>query len=287
MPNELKPELLRFAQNYLGNLRRAEFCGWDHAESAVWRLETKRGRAYLKAHRQPLKFRQELYVYENWLAALRDQTPELLAVRQNEPRALLLSALPGELAQNIALSGAELARVHRQAGAFLKTFHQAGGPDEDEVTLRAAVEMRLNAWLKRVAPVVPKADIEFTRTVMTEALPYLCGKTRVPCHRDYTGRNWLVYGDEFYVIDFEHSKMDFYLHDFGRLFREGWRFDEGLETAFFEGYGGTLDDDARRYMTSRALFSAATTIGWAREHGDRAFENVGWEQLEYYRNILQ
>ena len=239
----------------------------------------------MKCHEESVKFEQEHNAYKAWLENL-EQTPNLIAVHYDTPKALLLAKVPGKLVQNVALSEADTLHVYKQAGDFLGHLHAVEIEDNSGVSVQDAVIRRLESWLEKVKGVVPANDIDFVRAQMTETLPYLKDKRRVPCHRDYTARNWLLDAEHFYVIDFEHARLDFYLHDLGRQFAEAWRFHPQLGEAFLRGYGASLDEDARTYLTRVAAFNAVTTIGWAREHGDKKFEQQGWEQLEYYRNLL-
>ena len=279
----LSPTWQAFCARHLGVLKSWTFCGWEHAESQVWRIEAQTRTAFLKCHRRAAKFEQEQNAYSVWLGDL--PTPELIA-SHHDPNALLLSALPGELVQNLTLSEAQTLQIYEQAGDFLGRLHRLEVEDKETIALQDTVATRLESWLTKVSETVPRQDIEFVRNHMNEALPYLRDKRRLPCHRDYTARNWLLDGADFYVIDFEHAHMDFYLHDLGKQFAEIWRFHPELGEAFLAGYGHKLDDDARSYLIRVAAFNALTTIGWARAHKDKAFEAAGWEQFEHYRSVL-
>ena len=69
---------------------------WDHAESEVWEARLASGRrVFVKCHRQTGKFAQERDAYEHWAPAVLE-CPALLAVRSQDPRALVLEAVPGE-----------------------------------------------------------------------------------------------------------------------------------------------------------------------------------------------
>lgn len=283
---ELSVSLRSFCAQHVGTLKSSTFCGWDHAEFSVWRIKGERGEAFLKCHQRSIKFEQELNAYEVWLENF-TQTPKLIAVHHGTPKALLVSAVPGDLVQDLDLSEAQTVRVYQQAGNFLGRLHSLDIKDDSAESVQDAVLSRLESWLTKVEGIVPTRDIAFVRAQMTETLPYLKDKCRVPCHRDYTARNWLLDGEDFYVIDFEHGRLDFYLSDLSRQFAEVWRFHPELKKAFLRGYSVTLNKDAQTYLTRVAAFNAAVTIAWARAHGDEGFEQQGWEQLEYYRKILK
>ena len=104
---------------------------WDHAESAVARREADAGRhAYLKAHRQARKHRQERVALEAWAPSL-PATPTLLAAREGSPSALLMSACPGDRVDARAHPRATLLQVHEAAGAWLQRLQRLPYVDDD------------------------------------------------------------------------------------------------------------------------------------------------------------
>lgn len=69
----------------------------------------------------------------------------------------------------------------------------------------------------------------------------------VPCHLDYSARNWLVDDDgALRVIDFAGAGRDVWVCDLRRLEFGTWATQPGLREAFFDGYGRmpTADDEA-------------------------------------------
>ncbi len=287
MPPQPEPALLEFLRNELGSFEVIRFCGWDHAESNVWEVSANGKRYYLKQHKQPRKFQQEVYAYQNWTPQLHPFVPQLTAVKE-KPNALLLSALPGALVQETALDEAQEREVYRRAGAFLRRLHDSPFEDTDSVLLADALLKRSKAWVKRGEEVLGPRTVDWVRGRLEEAVNITRerGWTRVPCHRDYTARNWLLEGEDFYVIDFEHAKPDLFLSDFERLWSLVWQRRPGLETAFFEGYGRSLTDDEAGVLERLAAHGALVTVVWAREHGDREFEQQGRAVLERLRGLL-
>jgi len=240
--DELPDALGAFAEAHLGHLNRTRFCGWPHAESAVWRLEG-RASAYLKAFRQPQKFVQERRAYRDWLPRLTLEpgsalTPALLA-ESGTLRALLLTALPGSLAVHAPLTPRQGLEVYRQAGAFLRALHALPVGDDDPLPLGEAYRQRAKAWLARAESLVADPLVAWVGRRAGEAAGLLdaLGTARVPCHPDFTARNWLVAsapeGVRLAVIDFEHARPDFWLFDTEKLCAEVAA--TPLETAFWRG----------------------------------------------------
>ncbi len=146
MSPQLEEGLLEFLHTTLGPFSVVRFCGWNHAESNVWEILAGDKRFYLKAHKQPRKFQQEVYAYEHWTPYL-TFVPRLTALNEN-PQALLLSAVPGVLAQDAALSGRQEGEVYRRAGAFLRRLHALPFEDTDALPLADALLKRSEAWMR-------------------------------------------------------------------------------------------------------------------------------------------
>lgn len=274
--------LLMFCQQSLGPLQQSTFCGWDHAESSVWKVVSESGRAaYLKQHRQPRKFAQESRAYAEWLPHLSAFTPQLIAKLEGAQNALLLSPVLGELVETSQLGTVDLHDLYIQAGHFLNKLHTLPFSDEDELPIGEAVAQRTGAWTgKRAEGIINANDIAWVRARVSETLPLLQMYTRVPCHRDYTARNWLVNEGKLYVIDFEHARADLWFLDVERMWSDVWRERPFLEAAFWEGYGRTLKEEERGILERLAALNALSTVVWAKEHGDEEFEAFGRGVLE-------
>ncbi len=247
---------------------------WDHAESAVARLEADDGRrAYLKAHRQARKHRQERVALEAWAPSL-PATPTLLATREGSPSALLLSACPGDRVDARPRPRGTLLAAHEAAGAWLRRLHRLPYADDDPLSLADAVQARLAGWSRRAAGRLPPETLRWVSTRIAEAA--LAGVRRVPCHRDFGPRNWL-WDDAagLSVIDFEHAQPDVWWVDVNRLVDESWHADPGLEDAFWLGYGHRPDAHERALGDALRLLYAVGTVAWGAEHGDAQFEAQG------------
>ena len=278
----LTSELHAFAAAQLGPLQAVRFCGWPHAESSVWAV-TGAEQAFLKVFRQPRKFVQERRAYREWLPQLGFQrTPRLLA-ESSELRALLVSARPGALLEHAHPNEMQRLEAYRQAGAWLQALYALPFVDDDPVPLAKAYAQRGSAWLRRAAGLLEPNLISWVGEQVESAVKSLeqLGAERVPCHRDYSPRNWLVGLSEgsvqLSVIDFEHARPDHWLVDVERLYANGW--ERSLEDAFWQGYGRVLSELEREVLGQRLALSALSTVVWAREHHDADFERQGRGQL--------
>ena len=276
--------LSAFLGRELGAFEIVRFCGWDHAESNVWEVYANEKRYYLKQHKQPRKFQQEVYAYQMWTPYLRPFVPELVAVSK-DPNALLLSSVPGVLAQEVELNEAREREVYRQAGTLLRRLHDLPFGDTDALPLADALLKRSEAWLKRSRGLFDARTVDWVAGQLESAVETVRqrGWTRVPCHRDYTARNWLLNDDKLFVIDFEHARPDLWFLDIERSWSGVWQRRPDLETAFFSGYGRSLSNEERKALKKLSAHTALTTIVWANEHNDREFEQQGREVLERLR----
>lgn len=278
------PALLDLSCRVLGNETSFRFASWDHGESQIWEATNAASeRAYLKSHRQNTKFQQELHAYRHWCPQLAGHVPQLLAVREEEPHGLLLSALPGTPLENLQLDSVSEQEAHHQAGQLLARLHRQPATNDARPTPDEAYAKRLAAWKPRAQDIVDDNAIAWVSERLQEALPLLRELNRVPCHRDYTPRNWLWHEGTLTLIDFEHSKPDLWFLDIERLWRDTWLTKPNLREAFLAGYGRELTRDEEALLERLAALSALTTIVWAREHNDQTFEEQGRNTLNRLR----
>lgn len=284
--------LLELAESALGAPLRWRDRSWDHGESAVWEVASDRGRAIVKHHAHQRKFDQEYRAYREWGPAMAGGVPRLLAVRELPPRGMLLERLPGFPA-GVGASGVALAseasrdlpepvlarherEIHRSAGAWLARWHALPFRDDDPWTVGEAFAARAEAWLERGRPHLPGRLLDAVRSGIERSLPILAGLRRVPCHRDFTPRNWLVHEGGFVaVIDFEHARPDVELVDVLRLWSACWPERPDLREAFEDGYGRRFAEEDEALMRQLAALDGVATVGWAEEHGDAAFADQG------------
>jgi hypothetical protein len=109
----------------------------------------------------------------------------------------------------------------------------------------------------------------------------------VPCHRDFSPRNWLVEAQdgrlEWSLIDFERARHDFKYVDFLRMWPDHWQGRPERREAFFRGYGRELSQDEEHRLKLAVLSTCVGTVPWARENGDPAFEAWARRTIERLR----
>lgn len=257
----LSDDLRDFAARAAGPVDRAAFVSTGETGATVWALLHASGRrTHLKAHAHRRQARQEMAAYRDWAPHL-DEIPRLLAHRLAPCPALLLATLPGDSA--LLDDAMDPHDVHRRAGRFAARLHGLAFVDADPMPLEDAVQLRLASWRARAARVIDAATLR-ALTSAIEGGPPLEG-SRVPCHRDFQPRNWIVGGDDFGVIDFEHAKPDAPLVDFVRLENGPWRERPTLRDAFFVGYGTPLDETTARRLARLSALDRLATMTWMRE----------------------
>jgi thiamine kinase-like enzyme len=106
------------------------------------------------------------------------------------------------------------------------------------------------------------------------ALAELPAPAQVPCHHDYTPRNWLVRDGRLNVIDFEWSGLDARVADFARLHLGVWATRPDLREAFLEGYGHELSQADHGILHGCAVLTAVWLLDKARETRQPSFEDA-------------
>jgi len=290
----LPQSLHDFAETHLGTISNTTFRGWELERSNVWELDSSKGKAYIKALNLR-KYRQELRAFETWLPNLESygvQTPKLIAASEEievNKGVLIISAVDGVLVEG---STSEFdVDVHEQAGKFLRAFHDIEFEDVDKVDLFSAYIKRFEGWSKQ-GQAQKGGGLEPTlyawiKHHLDSTAPLLQNVSRVPCHRDYTPRNWLVNSaTSLGIIDFEHSNPDLWLADTHKLWSAYWIKQPELETAFWQGYGHTPSDDERLLSLKLATLENMVTTVWSIEHGDKTYEAHGRKMLAHLQKEL-
>ena len=95
-------------------------------ESSTCRFHAPIGFCYLKVHQSRFHWNNEVHAYERWVHSFGDFAPKLLAVRDEEPLALIVSELPGQIVENVQMSPSQEQTVWRAAGAALAALHDLG-----------------------------------------------------------------------------------------------------------------------------------------------------------------
>jgi Ser/Thr protein kinase RdoA (MazF antagonist) len=114
-----------------------------------------------------------------------------------------------------------------------------------------------------------------------ERLPAFEEEKPVPCHRDYCAAIWLVNEKGIWtgVIDLEFAYWDVRVADFSRDPDWFWIHPPDLYDAFFEGYGGPLNQAEEQQLFVTRAESALSAILWGRNNALYGFEREGHEAL--------
>jgi hypothetical protein len=247
--------------------------------SSVLRIRDASGTIwFLKHHGDSARYRAELTAYRKWVPALREAAPRLRAF-DDSLGAMVLSAVPGEAALWPASGGSGPAvdrlaeqAVQRAAGKMLRRLHEAqpalAWPDFAAVKLEEFDRLRPAA-----AALLRPRELDLARAHIA-ALAGIPAPVRVPCHHDYTPRNWLVHNGALYVIDFEWSGLDARVADFARLYLGVWASRPDLMEAFLSGYGQALSRTDREILHGCAALTAVWLLVKAHETRQPSFEDA-------------
>ncbi len=276
----------------------------EHAgqRASAIHLVSPRGGCYVKIHRDRSFWENEVHAYEHWTEALGKYAPRLLAVRDAEPLALVISALPGHVLEQQPLdeaqeqavwyaAGQTLAMLHNQhAGQSFGPCHRDGSPIEPIITGACAyLTYELDGWLERGSRHGILSTEELT--VMQSArrlIPAFAGEPPTPCHRDYCPANWLVsdMGDWTGVIDFEFAYWDVWTADFTRDPFWNWIKRPTLPAALMAGYGIPFTSrEEKQLLFSRALYALGAIV-WGEENNYNGYAGEGRLALKVVGKML-
>jgi Ser/Thr protein kinase RdoA (MazF antagonist) len=221
--------------------------------------------------------------YRTWAAALKGRAPWLRAFDESL-QAMILSALPGRPASWPASRpgqpGTELAgerAVQRSAGETLRRLHDAQ-PAIPWLDFAVDKMQQFDSLRPAVAALLTRRQLDAARTEIAR-LAAIPPPLRVPCHHDYTPRNWLVHGDAVYVFDFEWSGRDVWVADLARLHLGIWPTRPDLREAFLQGYGRHLTAADRMALHGCAALTGVWLLCKAHETRQRSFEDASRKAL--------
>jgi hypothetical protein len=294
-PSEFQAEehLRAFARKVLKSDLDFHNVSWETGGALVWRITASSGeRFFLKRHETELRFELDTRAQEDWIPLLpeaeRQMTVRLVGISQ-ELRATIVIEVPGEMVLSARPSFEERLAVNRAAGAFAKVLHSIPFEDDDPLNYGEYAATRLEQILEKTAPYVDIDLIRWARKTFDGGSAF-GDVRRVPCHRDYSQRNWIIDradgGLKFGVIDWERARSDYWLYDAHRMVAGSWERDPALKDAFFDGYGRQLSDIEERRLLLLALVDVVGAISWAIAHNDREFELQSRRRVEYLRRVL-
>jgi Ser/Thr protein kinase RdoA (MazF antagonist) len=268
-----------YASRVLGSCDLLADSSWQHRMSLVLRLRDATGAEwFLKRHRDPERYRAELMAYQTWMPALQGSAPQL-RVFDESLQVMILSALPGAGAPWPALRagprGAERTRelaTQREAGTVLRRLHDAQ-PAEPWPDFAAAKMHQFDQLRPALRGLLTARALDAARGEIA-GLADICAPAKVPCHHDYTPRNWLVHDDIVHVIDFEWAGLDAWAADLARLHLGVWATRPDLRDAFLDGYGRQLTCTDERTLHGCAVLTGVWLLTKAHETDQPTFEDA-------------
>ena len=274
-----------------------------HGRTAVCRLATLTGHCYLKIHQLKSFWEREVHAYEQWGPAFGAFAPNLLAVHENEPLALLVGELAGEPLEKRRLSARQTEAVWRDAGRALAGLHayavgERFGPcGRDGACTGNSVGDAKDYILTELEHEADRGlragYLNDDQLVIIRAAQYLApafaGERPIPCHRDYGPANWLVTEEGIWagVIDFEFAYWDVRVADFSRYPNWEWMERPDLLKAFFDGYGRPLTPKEEQQRLVMHVYYALGAIIWGHDHSYLGFAEEGRKALVQLAPLLQ
>lgn len=302
--HEQTQEILRWCESALGPSEVVSDHSRVHAGNrvSVHRLRAPSGYCYVKTYRNQSQWENEVHGYEQWAPAFGDSAPRLLAVRDQEPLALVIGELPGKVLEDVQLSVSQEHAVWRAAGRALVKLHDlavgeyfgpcrrdgscAGTPIYDATAhVVANLEDRVERGTR--AGYLTSDEQAIVRRVRGLIAAFE-GERPIPCHRDYCPANWLVAGDGAWtgVIDFEFASWDVRVSDFTRYPGWDWMGRPDKVDAFFDGYGRPFTSDEEQQRLVAYAQYAVDAIVWGIDNSYHGFAEEGRRALERLGELL-
>lgn len=268
----LPPALDGWVERTIGPYRTVADRSWDNGDAHVVEIRDVDGVTwFVKIHRHTHHYAREVDAYLRWVPALGGHAPSLHG-HDADLSVLLLSSVPGTPEPEDSATPA----IHHQAGRLLRALHDAEPPVPWPEFAREQ-RAKFDKWAGRAAALLERRCVDFVASQLAAFADVT--PDAVPCHLDYSPRNWLVVDSVVYVIDFEFARRHCWQQDLSRLFFGVWQDAPAAREAFLDGYGRTLADDDLALLLALGAASAMSTVVWAREHGDAEFEAAGRRNL--------
>jgi Ser/Thr protein kinase RdoA (MazF antagonist) len=194
----------------------------------------------------------EVSAYRHWAGALGPGRAPVLTAADSQFLAIVISALPGQVARGMRLAVGDERAVHRQAGVLLRRFHQAVPPTREGFDADAAIG-RVDEHLRSAAGLLGPGDAALVRSCAAGLAGLAPQLHAVPAHGDMQPRNWLWDrpARRLALIDFERAESAPAVRDLVRPEYGSWDQRPDLRDSFMDGYGRTLtsiETKAMRYL---------------------------------------
>ena len=241
--------------------------------------------------------------YEQWAPLFGDEAPRLLAVRDVEPLALIVTELPGQPMQDVELTPVQERAVWRAAGRAVAALHESAvgerfgpcrrdgshaGPAVRDAREFVGAQIRDGVERSERGGYMSDDECAIARAAL-DLIPAFEDEPAIPCHRDYCPLNWLVKEDGTWggAIDFEFSRWDVRATDYTRYPDWDWMKRPDLPEAFFEGYGRGLTRREEQQRLVCHVRYAVSAIVCGHECGMLGFAREGYDALAYFSGQLR
>ncbi|MGW2858341.1 aminoglycoside phosphotransferase family protein [Streptomyces sp. NPDC001205] len=249
----------------------------DHSSPGVgrprtWEVEDPHGcRWFAKYNPGPKLFSREVAAYESgWAAALGPGRAPLLAARDTDAQALVVTAAPGRPVREQRLATEQEREVYRQAGQLLARLTTLPAHDHSPASGAADWESDVEQMLQSARLHGTPDDVTVLRALTRERPADL---PAVVSHGDFMPRNWLWDPAEqvLRIIDFERADVrPSAQRDLPRLCFRILYGRPDLEASFFDGLGRRLGEAERQAVTAYAAVDAMSLLRYGLEHRDPA-----------------
>jgi hypothetical protein len=188
---------VEFARRQMGSQVRIDNFSRDFGRpSIVWRLTGSDGsRAWLKHHERSQLCERELLGLERFVPALGEQTwwsAPTLMTKDDGLEVILMTEVEGEVLDATAVSADECTTMFRLAGQFIRTLHDLDISAPDYCIGTAAyLRNRLEYYLGESEASIDTGTAAWARELIEQACAVQEAR-RVPCHMDFSPRNWLI-----------------------------------------------------------------------------------------------
>jgi aminoglycoside phosphotransferase len=278
------PGLEAFAARTAGALVTISDRSWPRDGSRIWELASATGECYyLKQHQSQRFHEREVTAYRLWTPALgAGRAPRLLAADRGL-RAILITALPGQVACDPHIPEADEPEIHRQAGTLLRRLH--GAITTKTVPGTGRVAARAEEHIARAGALLQAEDAELVRHHAARLPETARHLPAVPTHGDAQPRNflWDPGSRQVALIDFERAEPGLAVRDFIRLEYGAWDGKPSLRNAFLDGYGRALTADEESALRDLAALDAVSAIQWGFANNDTDIMTRGYRTLARLR----
>lgn len=280
------PALEDFAATAAGPPAAITDKSWPREGSRVWELTSVGGeRFYIKQHQSQRFHEREVTAYRRWVPALgTGRAPRLLAADPGL-RAVLITALPGQVARGPHIPQADEPEIHRQAGILLRRLHSASLATAIPGTGRVAA--RAEEHIARAGALLSGEDAELVRYHAAHLLQCAQRLPAVPTHGDAQPKNylWDPGSRQLALIDFERAEPGPAVRDLVRLQYGVWNGKPFLRNAFLDGYGRALTADEESALRDLAALDAVSAIWWGSANSDADIMTRGYRTLAQLRHV--